>query len=183
MPLEGRGQEVEKGRAWGVWVIVDIDAARDEISAAMGAQAAGFDTDLWTLERVVQVIQRTTGVRLSRPSAWRLLTQRLGWSLQRPERQANAWRALAPAFDCWKYGRRSNDPDDQCKQYSRIEVKGQGLLEAGGCRMAHHNLQEAPSVRQGSRSEEDPAHHHHQQPGHGGRPRLAGNRGRRRLDR
>jgi transposase len=27
-------------------------------------------------------------VRLSRPSAWRLLTQRLGWSLQRPERQA-----------------------------------------------------------------------------------------------
>jgi transposase len=53
-----------------------------------GAQAAGFDTDLWTLDRVVQVIQRTTGVRLSRPSAWRLLTQRLGWSLQRPERQA-----------------------------------------------------------------------------------------------
>jgi winged helix-turn-helix protein len=27
-------------------------------------------------------------VRLSRPSAWRLLTQRLGWSLQRPERLA-----------------------------------------------------------------------------------------------
>jgi transposase len=40
------------------------------------------------LDRVVQVIQRTTGVWLSRPSAWRLLTQRLGWSLQRPERQA-----------------------------------------------------------------------------------------------
>jgi hypothetical protein len=40
------------------------------------------------LDRVVQVIQATTGVRLSRPTAWRLLTQRLGWSLQRPERQA-----------------------------------------------------------------------------------------------
>jgi transposase len=53
-----------------------------------GAQAAGFDTDLWTLDRVVQVIQRVTGVRLSRPSAWRLLTQRLGFSLQRPERKA-----------------------------------------------------------------------------------------------
>jgi transposase len=37
---------------------------------------------------VVQVIQATTGVRLSRPSAWRLLTQRLGWSLQRPDRTA-----------------------------------------------------------------------------------------------
>ena len=36
----------------------------------------------------MQVIGRTTGVRLSRPSAWRLLTTRLGWSLQRPERQA-----------------------------------------------------------------------------------------------
>jgi transposase len=53
-----------------------------------GAQAAGFATDLWTLDRVVQVIQRVTGVRLSRPSAWRLLTQRLGFSLQRPERKA-----------------------------------------------------------------------------------------------
>ena len=37
---------------------------------------------------MVQVIQPTTGVRLSRPSAWRLLTQRLGWRLQRPQRQA-----------------------------------------------------------------------------------------------
>jgi transposase len=53
-----------------------------------GAQANGFETDLWTLDRVVQVVERTTGVRLSRPSAWRLLTGRLGWSLQRPERQA-----------------------------------------------------------------------------------------------
>jgi transposase len=53
-----------------------------------GAQAAGFATDLWTLDRVVAVIQHTTGVKLSRPSAWRLLTGRLGWSLQRPERQA-----------------------------------------------------------------------------------------------
>src|SRR4029450_10502131 len=53
-----------------------------------GAQAAGFETDLWTLDRVVQVVERATGVRLSRPSAWRLLTQRLGWSLQGPQRQA-----------------------------------------------------------------------------------------------
>jgi transposase len=59
-----------------------------EQALGAGAQAAGFDTDLWTLDRVVQVIWATTGVRLSRPSAWRLLTQRLGWSLQRPQRQA-----------------------------------------------------------------------------------------------
>jgi transposase len=66
------------------------DAKAEAVRQALlaGAQAAGYDTDLWTLGRVVQVIQRTTGVRLSRPSAWRLLTGRLGWSLQRPERQA-----------------------------------------------------------------------------------------------
>jgi transposase len=62
------------------------EAVRQALLA--GAQANGFDTNLWTLDRVVQVVERTTGVRLSRPSAWRLLTGRLGWSLQRPERQA-----------------------------------------------------------------------------------------------
>lgn len=40
------------------------------------------------LERVGAVVTRTTGVVLSRASVWRLLTGRLGWSLQRPERRA-----------------------------------------------------------------------------------------------
>src|SRR4029453_12572219 len=57
----------------------DAQAALVRQALLAGAQAAGFDTNLWTLDRVVQVIQRTTGVRLSRPSAWRLLTGRLGW--------------------------------------------------------------------------------------------------------
>ncbi|MFI8829251.1 winged helix-turn-helix domain-containing protein [Streptomyces sp. NPDC053431] len=34
------------------------------------------------------VVERVTGVVLSRASVWRLLTGRLGWSLQRPERRA-----------------------------------------------------------------------------------------------
>src|SRR5829696_6031524 len=42
----------------------------------------------WTLDRVAQVVQRVTGVRLARASTWWLLVGRLGWSLQRPERQA-----------------------------------------------------------------------------------------------
>ncbi|MFE2561850.1 winged helix-turn-helix domain-containing protein [Streptomyces sp. NPDC059352] len=53
-----------------------------------GAQAHGFEADLWTLERVGVVVERVTGVSLSRASVWRLLTGRLGWSLQRPERRA-----------------------------------------------------------------------------------------------
>ncbi|WP_138968417.1 winged helix-turn-helix domain-containing protein [Streptomyces sp. YIM 121038] len=53
-----------------------------------GAQAHGFEADLWTLERVGVLVERVTGVRLARASVWRLLTGRLGWSLQRPRRQA-----------------------------------------------------------------------------------------------
>ncbi|WP_420856871.1 helix-turn-helix domain-containing protein [Streptomyces populi] len=40
------------------------------------------------LERVGVVVERVTGVSLSRATVWRLLTGRLGWSLQRPERRA-----------------------------------------------------------------------------------------------
>ena len=63
-------------------------AAQVEQALGDGAKAAGFATDLWTLDRVVQVVERVTGVRLARASVWRLLHQRLGWSVQRPERKA-----------------------------------------------------------------------------------------------
>ncbi|WP_425577110.1 winged helix-turn-helix domain-containing protein [Streptomyces enissocaesilis] len=53
-----------------------------------GAQAHGFEADLWTLERVGAVVTRATEVVSSGASVWRLLTGRLGWSLQRPERRA-----------------------------------------------------------------------------------------------
>jgi transposase len=68
-----------------------LDEAQVEtVRAALeqGAQAHGFEADLWTLERVGAVVERVTGVALSRASVWRLLTGRLGWSLQRPERRA-----------------------------------------------------------------------------------------------
>ncbi|MFJ9552058.1 winged helix-turn-helix domain-containing protein [Streptomyces erythrochromogenes] len=66
------------------------DAQVEKVRAALerGAQAHGFEADLWTLERVGVVVERVTGVSLSRASVWRLLTGRLGWSLQRPERRA-----------------------------------------------------------------------------------------------
>lgn len=52
-----------------------------------GPQAAGFDTDLWTLRRVRDVIRRRFGVQFSEVHVWRLLG-RLGFSSQKPERQA-----------------------------------------------------------------------------------------------
>jgi transposase len=53
-----------------------------------GAMANGFDTDLWTLERVAVVITQLTGVRYHPGHVWVILRHRLGWTLQRPERRA-----------------------------------------------------------------------------------------------
>jgi transposase len=53
-----------------------------------GALTHGFATDVWTLDRIAVLIQGLTGVQLSNPSVWRLLRDRLGWTVQRPERQA-----------------------------------------------------------------------------------------------
>jgi transposase len=52
-----------------------------------GPEAFGFDTDLWTLGRIAEVIERLTGVRYHPGHVWRLL-RRLGWSPQRPARRA-----------------------------------------------------------------------------------------------
>jgi transposase len=63
--------------------------ARERVAAALvkGPTAWGFSTELWTLERVAQVIWKTCGVRHSQPQVWRILGQ-LGWSRQRPARRA-----------------------------------------------------------------------------------------------
>ena len=52
-----------------------------------GARASGFPTDLWTLARVAQMIERLTGVAHHPGHVWRLLRQ-LGWNVQRPARRA-----------------------------------------------------------------------------------------------
>jgi transposase len=52
-----------------------------------GAKAHGFPTELWTLSRVADVIERATGTRYHPGHAWRILKD-LGWSLQRPARRA-----------------------------------------------------------------------------------------------
>lgn len=60
-----------------------------EVEAALlrGADAWGFRTHLWTLERVCQVIWKKCHVRYSVPQAWRILKS-LGWSRQRPAKRA-----------------------------------------------------------------------------------------------
>jgi len=52
-----------------------------------GARTNGFNTDLWTLPRVAQVIERLTGVRYHAGHVWRVMRV-MGWTLQRPARRA-----------------------------------------------------------------------------------------------
>ena len=68
--------------------VADDQLAGIEQALLEGALAHGFATDVWTLDRIAVVIQGLTGVALSNPSTWRLLRNRLGWSVQRPQRQA-----------------------------------------------------------------------------------------------
>ena len=67
-----------------------LDGAQyDELRQVLldGPQAAGFDTDLWTLKRVREVIWRRFRVQFSEVHVWRVLGK-LGFSSQKPEGQA-----------------------------------------------------------------------------------------------
>ena len=52
-----------------------------------GPGTYGWSTELWTLERVADVIAMETGVRYHIGHVWRIL-RRLGWSWQKPARRA-----------------------------------------------------------------------------------------------
>lgn len=60
---------------------------RIEKALLRGAQAHGFSSELWTLERVAQVIDRVADVRYHPGHVWRVLRS-LGWSLQKPTTRA-----------------------------------------------------------------------------------------------
>lgn len=52
-----------------------------------GPEAYGYDTGLWTLERVAELIDERFGVSFHRGHVWRVLRE-LGWSCQRPSGRA-----------------------------------------------------------------------------------------------
>ena len=65
------------------------DAQRDALTTALldGALQAGFPTELWTIKRVRQLVQREFGVAYSVSGCW-LLLRSLGFSPQKPEKRA-----------------------------------------------------------------------------------------------
>jgi len=59
-----------------------------QVALAEGAEANGYTTDLWTLPRVAEVIERVTGVSYHPGHVWYVLRDQLGWTWQRPARRA-----------------------------------------------------------------------------------------------
>lgn len=77
-----------------------------------GACAHGYETNIWTLERIAALIEELTGVRYCTGHVWLILTQ-MGWSCQKAERTAKQrdeeairnW--LAKEWPAIKRGRKS----------------------------------------------------------------------------
>ncbi len=63
----------------------DLTALEGEL--LKGPRAHGFPTELWTLARVAEVIERCFRVRYHPCHVWKVL-RRMGWSAQKPERRA-----------------------------------------------------------------------------------------------
>jgi len=52
-----------------------------------GARGAGYATELWTLQRIAEVIERQFGVKYHPGHVWKIM-RGMGWTAQKPERRA-----------------------------------------------------------------------------------------------
>ena len=76
------------GRAGRKPKLNEAQLAEVQEALARGAEANGYTTDLWTLPRVAEVIQRMTGVAYHPGHVWYVLRDQLDWTWQRPARRA-----------------------------------------------------------------------------------------------
>jgi len=84
----GRDGLAGAGRAGRPRKLTGEQLVQVETALQAGPKAHGFGTQLWTLARVAEVIERVTGIRYSQTQTWTVLRQRLGWTRQRPARRA-----------------------------------------------------------------------------------------------
>ncbi|MGO8873235.1 MAG: winged helix-turn-helix domain-containing protein [Acidimicrobiales bacterium] len=75
------------GRAGRLPQLDGFDLRRVERRLKKGPLANGYPTDMWTIQRVAEVIESETGVAYHPGHVWRLLRQ-MGWTRQRPARRA-----------------------------------------------------------------------------------------------
>lgn len=67
--------------------LAERQLARLEKLLLQGPRKHGYATELWTVPRVTELIERRFGVVYDTSSVWHLL-RRMGWSCQKPERRA-----------------------------------------------------------------------------------------------
>jgi transposase len=87
------------GRAGRLPKVTDEQLAKVEWALGLGPKANGFPNELWTLTRVATVIKKMTGISYSTTQTWSILHDRLGWTRQRPARQAK--EANQEAIEAW----------------------------------------------------------------------------------
>jgi transposase len=76
------------GRAGRRPMLDKVELSKVATELERGALANGYPTDLWTLARVAEVIEKVTGVTYHPGHVWKVLRTQLGWSRQRPARRA-----------------------------------------------------------------------------------------------
>ena len=67
--------------------LTDGDRKKVRRAILRGARKFGYDTDLWTLERIGAVMRRVTGKSFSHTWTWQIVLS-LGFTPQRPERRS-----------------------------------------------------------------------------------------------
>jgi transposase len=83
--LDGKGEKALRraGRAGRLPRLGSAEKARLEERLEQGPERLGYETSLWTSERVAQLIREEFGVRYHPGHVWKILVS-LGWSCQRP---------------------------------------------------------------------------------------------------
>ncbi len=88
---QGRAGLKQAGRAGRKSRLAPGDMKRLEEKLKRGAEALGYETNLWTLERIAELIERDFGVKYHAGHVGWLL-KKLGWSCQRPSGQSGGAR-------------------------------------------------------------------------------------------
>ena len=83
----GRRSLRQAGRAGRRSRLTQKQLERIEKALPRGPEALGYETNLWTSQRVAHLIEREFGIQYHPGHVWRIL-RRLGWSCQRPAGRA-----------------------------------------------------------------------------------------------
>lgn len=87
MAEHGRAGLKKAGRAGRKSQLRQTDWRKIERRLKQGPETLGYDTGLWTLRRVAELIERECGVKYHPAHVWWLLGK-MGWSCQRPSSRA-----------------------------------------------------------------------------------------------